>query len=275
MRYDGYLTRLFRFLSRYRGASFVERLARWMDSAQRSLDNQLYNMKFNGEERVLRVLKGYDIRTVFDVGANKGEWSLMASGFFPDATIFAFEMVPGTVDTLKANTAPIDMIRVVEVGLSTTKGTIGISTAMNTSIATAFPLKGTPSHDTMYRQVVDCPFDTGSNVMEQHQIPSIQFMKIDTEGMDLRVIKGFGSRLDDIDIIQFEYGAFNIASHDLLYDFYALLKAHAFSVGKIYPRSVIFSDYDSSMENFHGGNFLAVKRHLTSMIDDLADRSKF
>ena len=84
--------------------------------------------------------------------------------------------------------------------------------------------------------------------------------------MDLRVIRGFGSSICKVRAIQFEYGIFNISSRDLLYDFYRYLNDFGFIVGKIFPRTVIFSEFAFEMENFHGSNYLAVHRDDVELI---------
>lgn len=46
----------------------------------------------------------------------------------------------------------------------------------------------------------------GENYINEHNIKNIDFLKIDTEGFEFNVIKGFGNYLKNIKIIQFEYG---------------------------------------------------------------------
>ena len=111
-----------------------------------------------------------------------------------------------------------------------------------------------------------CPVTTGERYVKEQGIERIDMLKIDVEGMDLQVIKGFGDGLQQIKVIQFEYGIFNIASRDLLVDFHALLTAAGFRVGKIYPRTVEFFDYHYSREDFLGNNFLAVRREETELL---------
>ncbi len=38
-----------------------------------------------------RALDALDVKTVVDVGANKGQFALLANGVFPDAAIYSFE----------------------------------------------------------------------------------------------------------------------------------------------------------------------------------------
>jgi len=46
----------------------------------------------------------------------------------------------------------------------------------------------------------------GSDYMVQNNIETIDFLKIDTEGYELNVLKGFNNFLENVKIIQFEYG---------------------------------------------------------------------
>ena len=51
--------------------------------------NGSYKPHKNGEGWLLQALGREPIRTVLDVGANVGDWSLLAAAAFPDATIYA------------------------------------------------------------------------------------------------------------------------------------------------------------------------------------------
>lgn len=46
----------------------------------------------------------------------------------------------------------------------------------------------------------------GDEYLEKNNIKQIDFLKLDTEGFEFNVIQGFGKRIKDIKIIQFEYG---------------------------------------------------------------------
>jgi hypothetical protein len=103
--------------------------------------------------------------------------------------------------------------------------------------------------------------------MQKHSIGTIDFLKIDKEGSDLWVINGFENALKKVKLIQFEYGIFNIQSKDLLVDFYTYLKNMGFVVGKIFPNHIDFSPYHFNMENFHGGNFIAINENEPEIIE--------
>lgn len=47
------------------------------------------------------------VRTILDIGANVGFFSMAARGRYPDATIHAYEPNPRVIETLRANAAPL------------------------------------------------------------------------------------------------------------------------------------------------------------------------
>jgi hypothetical protein len=100
-------------------------------------------------------------------------------------------------------------------------------------------------------------------------IAAIDFLKIDVEGAEARVLNGFSRRLasQDVHCVQFEYGAFSVQTKVLLGDYYAML-ADSYWIGKIYPNYVEFKEYDWTMEDFRFSNYCCVSR-LRSDLRDL------
>jgi hypothetical protein len=101
----------------------------------------------------------------------------------------------------------------------------------------------------------------GDDYAREAGIERIDFLKIDVEGMEERVLRGFSGMFDRqaIDVVQFEYGRVNILNRFLLRDAYEFFTACGFVVGKIYPSYVDFRDYALGDEDFLGPNFLACR----------------
>ncbi len=90
-----------RFLSPHRRNPLARAIA---DACRRYIgwvENCNYDIETNGERALLRKLRGKDIRTVFDVGANVGDWAVAARECFPDASIHCFEIVPTIAEELR------------------------------------------------------------------------------------------------------------------------------------------------------------------------------
>jgi FkbM family methyltransferase len=70
---------------------------------------------------------------------------------------------------------------------------------------------------------------TGEDYMKENHIESIDFIKIDTEGHELPILKGFGDSLYKIKMIQFEYGPITIKCKIKLEDIINYLKQFNFT----------------------------------------------
>ena len=260
-------------LCKYRGLPAFDALEAATDSFHRRLNNVDFNMHRNGEMRILRLLDLIKPQIIFDVGANKGEWSLLASQMYPSCEVHAFEIVPSTYQELLTNIRQSSNIIPNNVGLSDQTGTITIRLGGDdTSTATGCAIEGMKFHEEYYSREIPCGVTKASEYLKGKGIERIDFLKIDVEGMDLRVIKGFEDNIGLVRALQFEYGIFNIGSHDLLSDFFRYLNGNGFVVGKIFPRHVDFFEYHFDKENFHGSNYLAVQREEKPLIDLLLRR---
>ena len=259
------------YLCKFRGNQFIDSIENICDLFHRKLNNVNFDLNSNGELRVLQILSKRDFKMFFDVGANKGDWSKLVISMFPEKTIMihAFEIVPQTFNVLTQYANDHENIIAVNKGLSNKEETISINLGKNSVTATACKIHGMKFHADYYDKVMHCQTIKAKDYMRSNQINNVDFVKIDVEGMDLKVIKGFEEQLKNIRVIQFEYGIFNISSHDLLIDFYNYLRKMGFVVGKIFPRYVNFFEYHFNMENFHGSNFVAVRENETEIIKSL------
>lgn len=109
------------------------------------------------------------------------------------------------------------------------------------------------------------PFEANLTTLDdfcaERGIEAIDYLKIDVEGAEHRVLKGARSLLQDdkIACIQFEYGAFSIETRFLLKDYFELL-SDRFVIGKIFPDHVAFGDYAWTAEDFRFCNYLCVSK---------------
>jgi FkbM family methyltransferase len=104
------------------------------------------------------------------------------------------------------------------------------------------------------------PSWTGDSYVEKASIRHIHLLKIDAEGYDLHVIKGFERMINDhkIDIIQFEYNVKHGETHCMLGDFYRFLTERGYVLGPIRPDGVQFEDFNFLLNDFNRGpNYVA------------------
>ena len=62
-----------------------------------------YVFEKNGEKNLIKKLKKNDLKTVFDVGANQGDWTSIALNFFESASVHSFELSSQTFKKLSLN----------------------------------------------------------------------------------------------------------------------------------------------------------------------------
>ena len=231
-------------------------------------ENFNYDIQSNGERFVLETLARQPLTCIFDVGANIGAWALLAHQCFPNAKIHCFEIAKPTQETLKEQTKGLSNIIVNDFGLSDREGETTLKFYPQAGAASSIIDFPHPSDCVLVKASVAC----GDLYMQKHGITHVDFMKLDVEGAEDRVLQGFSNALSNrlIDVIQFEYGRVNILTKFLLYGFYVLFRKHGYRVGKIYPNYVDFREYSFAHEDFLGPNYLAVREELADHLG-LAD----
>jgi FkbM family methyltransferase len=256
----------------------TNRSLRKLDSAlikiHQAYENFDYDFHRNGEAALLENLRVIQSpMMIFDVGANKGLWSSIASKSFPQGTVHAFEIVPRTYAHLERTCADLQNVITHNIGLSDEKGSITVYYAPDKDgLATC--VTGFSERFHKYQpQKLDAPVTTGDCFCSDIGVEGIDYLKIDVEGFEHKVLKGFEGMLrrGRIGVIQFEYGYVNIDTHFLLKDFYDYLGAFDMKIGKIFPSYVEFRDYRYSDENFYGPNYLAVHSANTNIITALSN----
>lgn len=264
-----------KYLSR-RGAiqTLINRVAVFFHKAY---ENSNYNFNTNGEAYALEKIKksGTVVKTIFDVGANKGNWSVIASKLFSDAKIYSFEVLPSTFQLLKQKTLNNENIHCQNVGLSNSNENLSATVVNKGSGLTTLVTNFSEEFHSSSVQYIEVKTITGDEFCKQHNINGIDILKIDVEGFENKVLQGLEEMfsLGKIKIVQFEYGYVNVKTHFLLYDFYKFFENYGMKVGKIYPTYVEFRNYRYQDENFLGPNYLAVHESFSELIEELRTKN--
>jgi len=121
---------------------------------------------------------------IFVVGANIGLNELPLSDL-DNAEIYSFEPVPDTFAVLQSNfeNNAVSNIHRFNIGFSSAAGTYDIGIAEDSGSNSL--VRTNETQDT-----VACEFDTLDGFFEQHDVEKLDFLKIDTEGHDIEVLKG-------------------------------------------------------------------------------------
>jgi FkbM family methyltransferase len=256
-----------RLVARHRRNPLLRRLAGLSRRYLAAWGNLDYDSAHNGEARVLQVLAGFGPTLIVDAGANVGDWSLAAARACPKAQIHAYEISPPTFAQLRAATAGEPRIHCHAVGLSDQPGQLvlrhfGDAPALSTTSDYPHPLPSTEITVDVVR---------GEDEARRLGLAHIDFLKIDVEGMEERVLLGFDPllRAGAIDLVQFEYGRVNILNGFLLHRSAAFFRERGYVIGKIYPDHVDFREPALDDEDFLGPNYLACRADRSDLISRL------
>jgi FkbM family methyltransferase len=199
---------------------------------------------------------------IFDVGANIGKYSLMLVRGFPHAKIYAFEPNNNTFAQLVVNVG--NSVNCVNVGMGEVEKTEKIITYSNNLTSQHASIYGDVFrifHKTDDVMEFDFQMTTLDLFCERENVTGIDFLKIDTEGNELNVLKGGANMLSErkVKIIQFEFGECDVFSRLFLQDFYAMLSDY--NIYRLDSKRLIpLFEYDSTNEIFRYQNFIAVRK---------------
>lgn len=157
------------------------------------------------------------IGMIFDVGANVGQSALEFAKSFPKASIHSFEPFVANFHALRHNTSHTPSIRCHQIALSDHNGSIevlvdNVANSEWNSITEKRQQEMKNSTDVSKESVVLSRGDSFCNTLG---ITEIDILKIDTEGHDLDVIKGFDGmfKKGDISSVIVEVGFFKDETH--------------------------------------------------------------
>ena len=162
---------------------------------------------------------------IFDVGANVGNYSNDILKLFPHSKIYAFEPHPQNFVKLE---------KLVGESASVFKNAVGDK--FEQIQLYDYEEKDGSSHASLYREVIEdihhkesishtVDVITLDHFCIENNVHSIDLLKIDTEGNELKCLMGARQLLRDgkINAVQFEFNEMNIISHSTFKDFWDLL----------------------------------------------------
>ena len=124
--------------------------------------------------------------------------------------------------------------------------------------------------------IVKASVETGDDYCKRNDIKEIDILKIDVEGAEHLVLRGFTEMLENglIKLIQFEYGYTHGDAKFLIKDFYKLLESYGYLLGPLKPNGVLFMDFNYALNDFNSGpNYIAVHKNQKEIIDKVKGRS--
>lgn len=255
-RYIRYKVKLGTLIANNRNSYFIKKINEKVKWFIKNYENANYDIATNGEEFVIKELQLKPGSIVFDVGFNKGDWTKAVLKHCPDANLFGFEPQAELLNEARKEFEMYKDVRLFNFGLSDKSFNGEIYIYENHDFLSG--IYNHPHNIPNYKKEVS--FKKSSDFFIELGLQKIDFLKIDVEGAEHLVLKGFEDILKQGKIlaIQFEYGKGSINSKFLLKDYYEYLEPMGYKLGKIYPNFIDFKSYNWDDENFIGPNYLAI-----------------
>lgn len=196
---------------------------------------------------------------VFDIGANLGTWSIALNNELSGAEIIAFEPSPATSKSLRINTKMISQIHVEQLGFSDFNGA--------TTLYSDAPQSGFASlsrrrldHFGIKLEVEEIVLITTLDEYTKKSGVYPDFIKIDVEGHEMNVLIGGEKTIENVKIVQFEFGGCNLDTKTSFQDFWYWFTERDFDIYRLTPRGVKkILKYSEETEIYQTTNYFAVR----------------
>ncbi len=228
------------------------------------------NIKNNGELFFIKNINNYYKDNaapivLFDIGANIGNYSKQLNdSFSQNRHIYAFEPFSKVYSELKKLENTIPLFYPFQIGLSDKVQKLKFLSSSDYSEVGGLYNKDFSKDGFSLDLSEDVDFDTVDNFCLTRKINHIHFLKVDVEGHDLFVLKGAEKMLlnNQVDFIQFEFGAANYLSKTYLYDFFQLLSPQ-YHIYKLLRNGLLeIKEYNTDIEIHVLSNYVAINKNL-------------
>lgn len=224
-----------------------------------SLKGLNFNIVGSGEKNVLGYLKNRlsENPILFDVGANKGDYTKDLLNYFPISEIHAFEPIPNTFNLLHSISLPKGKLNNLGLGAKKEK----VKMFYYPDAPTFSSLKEVTNNIYQFEEC-EVEITTIDDYCIENNIQRIDFLKIDVEGFEMAVLEGAKKYLanNKISAIQFEFGSNQVISRNFFKDFYDLLNPN-FSIFRILNDGFEeITTYESKHEIFRYSNYFALNK---------------
>ena len=235
-------------------------------------NNNNCDFETNGEKLFLNNLsyllqKSNEIKTIFDVGANIGDYSdIIKKNFESKKVTFKLHLFEPTRDCfieLKKKFLDNNIV-LNNFGASNQNTVSKIFYDNKKSGLTSLYQRNLSFYKIKLDQSERIKLMRLDKYIEEKNIMHINFIKIDVEGHEVKVLEGLGNYLNKefIDFIQFEYGGCNLDSKTSLMEIYNLLTNKGFKIAKILQKGLYLRNYNPDLENYVYSNYVAVSRKI-------------
>lgn len=133
-------------------------------------------------------------KTIFDVGANEGQSIHQFLNWNKEASVYAFEPTQKLFKNLTSTFGPDPRVKLFQMALSDSKGEATFY-EYNKSVYNSL-LTHAGANELDVKTSYPVTVQTGDDICLSEKLESLDFLKIDAQGADLRVVNGFSKMIE-------------------------------------------------------------------------------
>lgn len=146
-------------------------------------------------------------KTIVDVGANVGQFTVASAHLFKDAQIYAFEPVPESFEKLHKNVSKFINVSSYALALGDQIGNIDFHVNTHSHSSSVLPLS--KHHLTAFPKakedkIISVPIKTLDSISNKLKLDSPVLLKLDVQGYEAYVLKGAAETLKKVDYVLLE-----------------------------------------------------------------------
>lgn len=182
-------------------------------------------------------LKGRNIHTVFDIGANTGQFAAQFNGLFPDAKLYSFEPLEDCYNELKKRMRKVDNFEAFNMALADINGELEFHRNEHSPSSSVLPMADLHEQNYPYTgkdTVIKVQSVRLDDVAKDLKIKDNLLIKIDVQGFEDKVIVGGENTIKQATILIIETSFQPLyIGQPLFEDIYDLLKQDFRYIGSL------------------------------------------
>lgn len=175
-------------------------------------------------------------KTVIDVGANVGQFTVATSKIFGDVKVYSFEPIPACVERLKENVSSINNIVVYPFALGESETEVKFyvnSHSQSSSALTLAPTHHDAFPDEKEREEITVKVSTLDLVFSNIELQHPVLLKLDVQGYEAQVLLGGKATLKRVDYVILETSFKTMYKGELLFnDILQMMEANGFQLDR-------------------------------------------